>query len=246
MPLARFTSLAALAVVCLAFSGAAKAECGDFPKVSWWKGLNHEEVARYVEANHGGEWSPYIQKWENQLAILMDVYGRGSTAIVKGTKLKDEELAVYIEKVGERVRITRCLAGQDGGEEIADLATAAGGKESTDLNGSEEETLFGAETSQCAPFPEISWRDSLTNETVALHVDADYSGDWKPYIAKWERHLDKARQAHQRELDIVFLDNGLRLSNEQLGGYVQKIDRRIAVTRCLADKDGAELKYSAL
>ncbi len=94
MRFAHFMPIAALLFVFLAFSdaeiaksGSEKAECGDFPKVSWWENLNHKKVVRYVEVKRGGDWSGYIQKWENERAKLSNIQRRGSSAVVKGVRL---------------------------------------------------------------------------------------------------------------------------------------------------------------
>ena len=132
MCFARFTPFAALLVVFLVFSGAAKAECGDFPKVSWWGNLTHGKTTRYVESKHDGQWESYVKKWEKQHAKLKDIHGRGSAVVVKDNRLKDAELASYIDKVGERVEVIRCLASDESGEGLDDFNTAAGGNKGTE------------------------------------------------------------------------------------------------------------------
>ncbi len=127
----RFMPFAALLVAFLAFSGVAKAECGDFPKVPWWGNLTHGKTTHYVESKHGGQWAAYVKKWEKQHAKLKDIHERGSAVVVKDNRLKDAELASYIGKVGERVEVIRCLASDESGEGLDDFNTAAGGNKAT-------------------------------------------------------------------------------------------------------------------
>jgi len=132
MHLSRIMLAGALLMAFLAFSGAARAECGDFPKVSWWGNITHGKIARYVESKHGGEWADYVRKWEKQHSKLKQIHGRGSIAVVKGNRLKEDKLASYIGKVGERIEVIRCLASDTTGEGLDDFNTAAGSKKPAD------------------------------------------------------------------------------------------------------------------
>ena len=115
-------------------SGAAKAECQAFPKVSWWSNLSHQSVARYVDEKYGGNWATYTGKWERQLTTLEDIATRGKVAVVgkDGARLRDGALKDYIGQVGKRLQITHCLSRQQEArteKEAAALdrfATAAG------------------------------------------------------------------------------------------------------------------------
>lgn len=106
--LASLTTLAFL----LGFAGVANAECEAFPKVTWWKGLSHEYVKKLISTKYGGNWAPYIQKWERQAVKLADIHSRGATAIVSKNriKLRDAGLQSYIDKVRKRISIIRCLS----------------------------------------------------------------------------------------------------------------------------------------
>ena len=54
------------------------------------------------------------------------------------------ELAGYIEKVGERVEVIRCLAGEVEDMETANFATAAGGEETAEGGGETVKAAVGA------------------------------------------------------------------------------------------------------
>ncbi len=101
-----------LAVV-VASAGESKAACAAFPNVSWWGKISHERVSHYVQRKHEGNWSPYIAKWERQLAKVKDVYDRDSIIIIRkrGITLQGDALGDYITKIIERIDVTRCLAG---------------------------------------------------------------------------------------------------------------------------------------
>jgi len=107
------TALAA-GFILLAYAGTARAECPDFPKVPWWHNLTHKNVQRYVAVNFGGNWNDYIDKWEKQYSLIKDVYERGSSIIVTKDKIKvkGQDLKIYLDRVGERLKVDRCLAAE--------------------------------------------------------------------------------------------------------------------------------------
>ncbi len=102
-------------------AGAPKAVCNDFPQVSWWGALTHERVIRYVKRKHNGNWKPYLAKWEKQKSRLTDIYKRNGTVVIKkfNIKLKGQPLADYIQTVGKRISVTKCLSVQAAKEEGA-------------------------------------------------------------------------------------------------------------------------------
>ncbi len=92
----------------------ADAQCPKLPAVPWWGKASHATIKRYVEKKHGGDWSPYIKKWEKQLVVLKKIYDKDGTAVVTKDKkkLKGPELSDYIKNVEQRVEVIRCLAGE--------------------------------------------------------------------------------------------------------------------------------------
>jgi hypothetical protein len=101
---------------------------------------------RYVDKKYGGNWEPYIGKWDRQVEKLQGIYERDSAIIVTKDKirLENEELAEYIEKVQQRVEVVRCLASKMGSQteddvrDLANFATAAGSNEPTPAKGGEK------------------------------------------------------------------------------------------------------------
>ncbi len=109
----RFAAGALVLALVAASAGESKAACAAFPDVSWWGKISHERISRYVKRKHDGNWSPYIAKWERQLAKVKDIYDRDSSIVIKkrGITLKGDALGDYIIKIVERIDVTRCLAG---------------------------------------------------------------------------------------------------------------------------------------
>ncbi len=117
----RFVAVALFAGFAVGFGGQAKAEetaqCEAFPKVAWWGKMSHQRVIRYVNRKYGGDWKRYIAKWKRQLKVMVDIYDRDGTAIIKkrDIKLNGDKLEEYIINVAKRISVTRCLASQKAG-----------------------------------------------------------------------------------------------------------------------------------
>ncbi len=102
----------AAAAVASGLAGEPGAECPPFPDSPWWEKATHEGVIGYVDAEYGGDWTPYIDKWQRQLATMVDVFDNYSSASImsRDITLKGEELANYIVGVVKRTAVIRCLA----------------------------------------------------------------------------------------------------------------------------------------
>ena len=111
-PKPRLGALLFLAGLAIALAGAAKAEeCAPLPDVAWWKNVTHEKMVEFVEKRYGGEWAPYVEKWAAQLEKLREVHDRDGAVVTKDKiRVEGEPLRQYIEKVEQRLAITRCLA----------------------------------------------------------------------------------------------------------------------------------------
>ena len=87
--------------------------CDAVPRVKWWKFNSHESIAGYVQRRHGGDWTPYLEKWLVRLAKLQDIHDRKSGAVTNsGVVLRGQALADYIGQMRKRLAVTRCLAGE--------------------------------------------------------------------------------------------------------------------------------------
>ena len=110
----------------LGYGWVLETRCEAIPQVKWWKFKSHERIAGYVQRRHGGDWTPYLEKWLLRLAKLQDILDRDSSAITNsGVVLRGEALADYIGQMQKRLDVTRCLAGE------ARLAGAASAKSSS-------------------------------------------------------------------------------------------------------------------
>lgn len=87
--------------------------CGTIPKVSWWGTLTHQSMVEYVNQKHGGNWAPYIAKWEQQLVLMKDILSRDGIAKTKdGARLQGKELEAHVADLKKRVDVAVCLAGE--------------------------------------------------------------------------------------------------------------------------------------
>lgn len=104
---------AAAFVAAFIFAGSARAECPAFPEVAWWGKLSHEKTTRLVETQHGGDWRPYIAKWERRHEEARTAMEKGLLVFAdSGVKLRGDALRFYVDNIGERIAVGRCLAGR--------------------------------------------------------------------------------------------------------------------------------------
>lgn len=113
---------------------------------------------------------------------------------------------------------------------------------------------LAAEQSQCPQMPTVSWWSNSTHEKLIRYVNRKHGGDWSPYIAYWEKHMNKVMKAFEQGKGLAIPRNKVDLSSgevqrkgsvkedkvilayEDLGLYIPKIVQRIAVQRCLANE----------
>jgi hypothetical protein len=86
----------------------------------------------------------------------------------------------------------------------------------------------------CQKFPQVTWWGKLSHDRVARYVARKHDGDWLPYIVKWERQMAKVENVYRRNSRLVIRKRGIVIEGEALGGYLQKIRKRVAINRCLA------------
>lgn len=87
--------------------------------------------------------------------------------------------------------------------------------------------------SKCDPIPRVEWWKYKTHEEMAGYVQRKHNGDWTPYIDNWFRRLVKLQDMHSRKSNAV-TNTGIVLQGEELAAYIQKMRKRVAITRCLA------------
>jgi len=74
----------------------------------------------------------------------------------------------------------------------------------------------------------------MSYERVARYVDRRHDGDWNSYVKKWEGRLARMRDLRAHDGSAVIKRNGVTLKGASLDAYIEKIEKRVQVTRCLA------------
>lgn len=98
----------------------------------------------------------------------------------------------------------------------------------------------------CPPFPDVPWWQNLSHKKVIRYVERKYDGKWVPYVAKWDKQLEKVEDIHKRGSSVVIKSKGVRLEGKKLGDYVEKLKQRVSVIRCLAAETKAGATKSSL
>lgn len=124
-------ALFALIIVSTAAMGqerAAASACQPLPQVSWWTS-NQQDVVTLVDQRYGGDWDSYIERWDAYRRRMQAIYDKGSAAIVKSQDLhlEGEALAKHIDDIKARISATKCLALENGAQNLENFQTAAGG-----------------------------------------------------------------------------------------------------------------------
>lgn len=89
----------------------AKSNCKALPDVSWWRVKTHQEIVRFVDQKHGGDWQPYLNNWRARIVKLQDIASRGSgIKTSSGEVLKDKSLSDYIRDTSDRIMVIQCLS----------------------------------------------------------------------------------------------------------------------------------------
>ena len=95
-------------------------------------------------------------------------------------------------------------------------------------------------SASCGSFPRIPLWKSLSHDFVRQQVEDTYVGDWQAYLTKLERYQSKLRGIRKRGTAAVvtWKSRKIRLKGDAIKEFLGHVDRRIAVTRCLAENDG--------
>jgi len=98
----------------------------------------------------------------------------------------------------------------------------------------------GASFSACQAFPEVGLWQNLTHATVRSQVESEYSGDWQVYISRLENYGNQLRRirASGKSARVTRGGKKVRLQGEAIARFLTHVDKRIAVTRCLAKNEG--------
>ncbi len=96
----------------------------------------------------------------------------------------------------------------------------------------------GGGKSTCNAFPQVSWWGSLTHERVVKYVKRKHNGNWKPYLAKWEKQKSRLTDIYKRDGTVVIKKFNIKLKGQPLADYIQTVGKRISVTKCLSIQVG--------
>jgi len=238
------TITAGLIVSVLTFgvAGSAEANCGQFPKISLWTELSHNFVRQHVNKKYAGNWNSYLETLIGYQQKLIDIRKRGRVATVtwqkRRVKLQGNQITTFLKFVDQRLNVTRCLADAEV-TSLDSFTTAAGGAISNELKNENTE-----EPKQCDPTPSVSWWGTRNNKSITRYVSMRHEGDWQSYIAKWSERLERLKDIKARG-KIAITRTGLKLAGSELSSYIQKMEKRVSVTKCLAGIDGNSLKKTA-
>ena len=226
--------------------------CAPFPRIALWRSLDHDFARRTVNEIHGGNWQAYIDTLQGYEFKLRAIQERGTTAVVlwknSNIRLKGPDLADFLDNLERRIEVTRCLAGMNDTKAtdvlamtIADFTTAAGGPANMGTDGASGRIMDGAMLSSqipsCGLIPDVAWWKFRTHGSIAGYVHRRYRGNWQAYIGTWKSRLKKLQDIQNRGASAV-TSTGIMLRGVQLAGYIDKVQTRISVTRCLAKLRG--------
>jgi hypothetical protein len=103
-----------------------------------------------------------------------------------------------------------------------------------------------ARAAACGDFPKVSWWGNMTHAGVASYVDKWHKGNWTPYVQKWEAQLEKLRDIHGRGSAVVVSSDKIRLEGDGLKLYIDQVQERVDVTKCLAEQAHARNGNSSM
>lgn len=94
-------------------------------------------------------------------------------------------------------------------------------------------SVMAQDTTRCGEVPQVMWWGNTSHEKMIAYTKKRHQGDWEPYIAKWENYLHKMQKGLAEGKSAHIPKTGAKLKGRELGDYVQKIEARVKVMRCL-------------
>ena len=85
----------------------------------------------------------------------------------------------------------------------------------------------------CPPMPKVGWWKK-SHASMEKYVKRKYKNNWNSYIKKWIRYKSKLQGIHELESFIYLKAQDKRLAGDDLKIYIEDVEERIAVTKCLA------------
>lgn len=89
--------------------------------------------------------------------------------------------------------------------------------------------------SKCPPVPNVKWWKFKSHESIAGYVTRKYKSDWAPYTNIWFLRLVKLQEIDSRDSSAI-TSTGIVLKGPALKDYLNKMQQRLAVIRCLAQE----------
>jgi hypothetical protein len=78
----------------------------------------------------------------------------------------------------------------------------------------------------------------LSHAKVLRYVNRKHNGDWEPYLRKWYRQKTKLQRWLDTGSSVVIRKKGIALEGDTLKEYIDQVDNRLEVTKCLAAAEG--------
>lgn len=133
------TTILSLGLVVAA--SAASADCSPFPRSNFIGAYTHDQVIQYVDRAHAGDWAPYLNSLDNNVARLNTLRASGQGAIVKvrgeKVRLSAKDLSKFVFTSRQFASVARCLAEEQEMAELNQFETAAGNESTTTNPGKE-------------------------------------------------------------------------------------------------------------
>jgi len=90
----------------------------------------------------------------------------------------------------------------------------------------------------CPPFPDVLWWKGISHDSVRKYVADKHDGDWNAYLENWQKKLKFTKDALAKGSVLIVTIGAaadkIKIRDEQLRSYIDNIEKRIDIIRCLA------------
>ena len=84
----------------------AQPNCPAIPALKIWNGMTNQQVERYVETKHDGDWQPFLDRLAQQLEKIQSIQVTGKSAQIrlknKFIQLSGDQLDAFITASAQR------------------------------------------------------------------------------------------------------------------------------------------------
>lgn len=81
--------------------------------------------------------------------------------------------------------------------------------------------------------PNVPWWKK-SHASVGKYVRRKYKGNWDAYTRKWIKARSKLAKTYSLKKSVYLKSQDLRLGGDELKGYIDNVDTRIEIIKCLA------------